>query len=317
MNLDEDLKDVLRLKKELSIEFEGRSIENIFDGEVVENEYGECYCIRRSAEVSSKIFKIDENAILTDLKVLPGIGDRTADKLKAEGYETIRDLTGHPLWEECAKNFLNLLDRENRNELNTEICSRFPASHPIHLYLSERHDEFLLFDLETMGLFGEPIILFGAARLKLKSAPSLEVSQFLLRGLSDEVSAIAAFKDEFDGLPLITFNGRRFDLPYFKRRATSYGIRYSFDGLHLDLLHFSRRFLSNNLPDCRLSTIEAHILGVKRDIDMPGSLVPAFYKEFLETGNAASLIPIVEHNFQDVVSLGELFLHLKKVSCID
>ena len=314
MNLDEDLSDALKLKKELSRKFEGVTVEEIFDGEVIENEFGECYCIRKSAEITSRPSKVDKDTILSDLKLIPGIGDKTQEKLKSGGYRTIKDLTTHPLWEGSAKNFLNLVEIGDFRNLQQEHLKNVSVSHPIHLHLSDYHDEFLLFDLETMGLYNVPIILFGAARLKLNGSGSVEVSQYLLRGLSEELSAIVAFQEEFDGLPLITFNGRRFDVPYLKKRAGFYGVKHSFDRFHLDLLHFSRRFLSKTLPDYRLSTIETHVLGVERDIDMPGALVPEFYRSFLETGNAGPLIPIVEHNFQDVVSLAELFLHLKKVS---
>ena len=314
MNLDEDLYGVLKLKKELSRRYSGLGIDEIFDGEVIENEYGECYCIRRRAEIKSMPSKIDKDAILSDLKLIPGIGDKTQDKLKNEGYRTIKDLTTHPLWEGHAKSLLGMIEARNFSELQDRFLKSVSVSHPIHLHLSDYHDEFLLLDLETMGLYDVPIILLGAARLRLNGSGSVEVSQYLLRGLSEELSAIVAFQEEFDGLPLITFNGRRFDVPYLKKRAGFYGVKHSFERFHLDLLHFSRRFLSKELPDCRLSTIETHILGVERDIDMPGALVPEFYRSFLDTGNAGPLIPIVEHNFQDVVSLAELFCHLKKVS---
>ena len=52
------------------------------------------------------------------------------------------------------------------------------------------------------------------------------------------------------------------------------------------------------------------ILGVERTEDIPGQMVPEFYETYLRTGNCGPLVPIVEHNRQDVLSLALLFIHL-------
>ena len=49
------------------------------------------------------------------------------------------------------------------------------------------------------------------------------------------------------------------------------------DLTHYDLLHFVRRFWKHSVYDCRLSTIENQFLGIKRDVDIPGMLVPEWY----------------------------------------
>ncbi|MEJ2281884.1 MAG: ribonuclease H-like domain-containing protein [Candidatus Bathyarchaeota archaeon] len=43
---------------------------------------------------------------------------------------------------------------------------------------------------------------------------------------------------------------------------------------------------------------------------MPGALVPQFYDTYLKTKNVGPLVAIVEHNKQDLVSLGTLFSRL-------
>jgi uncharacterized protein YprB with RNaseH-like and TPR domain len=63
------------------------------------------------------------------------------------------------------------------------------------------------------------------------------------------------------------------------------------------------------LPDCRLDTVEKYI-GVKRDVNIPGALVPHFYETYLRTKNVGPLVPIVEHNKQDLLTLGSLFSRL-------
>ncbi len=44
--------------------------------------------------------------------------------------------------------------------------------------------------------------------------------------------------------------------------------------------------------------------------DVPSSLVPEFYKTYLQTGNIGPLIPIVEHNQQDIITLALILSQL-------
>ena len=75
-------------------------------------------------------------------------------------------------------------------------------------------------------------------------------------------------------------------------------------------LHFSRRHWKDKFPSMRLAALEKEILGVYRTDDVPGQMVPEFYETYLRTGNCGPLVPVVEHNRQDVVSLARLFFHL-------
>ena len=83
---------------------------------------------------------------------------------------------------------------------------------------------------------------------------------------------------------------------------------------HFDVLHFSRRRWKDQLPSLRLSNLEREILGVSRDNDVPGQMVPEFYETYLRSGNPGPLVPIVRHNGQDVISLARLFFHLLEES---
>jgi uncharacterized protein YprB with RNaseH-like and TPR domain len=79
---------------------------------------------------------------------------------------------------------------------------------------------------------------------------------------------------------------------------------------HYDVLHFSRRRWKDQFPSLRLTSLELEILGISREEDIPGQMVPEFYETYLKTGNCGPLVPIIEHNKQDVVSLALLFFHL-------
>ena len=88
-----------------------------------------------------------------------------------------------------------------------------------------------------------------------------------------------------------------------------YGMDASLNNPHFDLLHFTRRALRSKLENCRLETVEQY-LGLKRGINIPSGLVPHFYQTYLKTRNIGPLVPILEHNKQDLLTLACLFSKL-------
>jgi uncharacterized protein YprB with RNaseH-like and TPR domain len=141
---------------------------------------------------------------------------------------------------------------------------------------------------------------------------SLSVHQYLLRDIAEEQAALMATISHLsaDRPSLVTFNGKSFDIPYLSDRLAYYGMESLANIPHFDVLHFSRRRWKDQFPSQRLTALEREVLGICRDDDIPGQMVPEFYAAYLKTGNCGPLVPIIEHNRQDVVSLALLFFHL-------
>ena len=57
------------------------------------------------------------------------------------------------------------------------------------------------------------------------------------------------------------------------------------------------------MPDCRLSTLEQRVLGHWREGDVPGSVIPSLYFDFLRRRHAGPLAGVFRHNRDDVLSL--------------
>jgi len=57
------------------------------------------------------------------------------------------------------------------------------------------------------------------------------------------------------------------------------------------------------LESCRLVELENQILGVERQGDLPGEMIPYCYFEYLRTAQAFKLVPIFHHNAIDILSL--------------
>lgn len=303
--------DALYLEGELIKKYQDKSLEDAISGEVVSNDQGECYSISTSCTSNFKLVPYQESRqhVISDLKVLSGIGPISEQALKRKGYKTVEDLKRHPRWKKQAIDYMRIVDNKEVDSIQKWLWQRLPKSHPLLHYLAGfcQDQDFAIIDIETLGLSERPIILLGIAK---PTKDHICTSQFLLRDIGDEPGAIWALISKLEpNLSLITFNGRSFDIPYIKQRLAYYGLDASLDNPHFDVLHFTRRALKHKLPDCRLDTVEKYI-GIKRDINIPGALVPHFYETYLKTKNVGPLVPIVEHNKQDLLTLGSLFSKL-------
>jgi tetratricopeptide (TPR) repeat protein len=72
---------------------------------------------------------------------------------------------------------------------------------------------------------------------------------------------------------------------------------------HLDLLFGARRLWKLRFDSCRLIDLENQILGVERQGDLPGDMIPYVYFEYLRTREAFQLAPIFHHNAIDILTL--------------
>jgi uncharacterized protein YprB with RNaseH-like and TPR domain len=303
--------EALKLEKQLIQQYKCKDLEQALSGKVVSNEQGECYAITSScASIFKKsTFEESRRVILSELKVLPGIGPVREQNLRQQGYFTVEDLETHPLWKKEARDFIRLIDGKELDATQRWLWQRLPKSHPLLHYLAGfcGDEDFVIVDIETLGLSERPIILLGIAK---PNKTHICISQFLLRDIPDEPSAIWALISQLEpNLSLITYNGRSFDIPYIKQRLAYYGLNASLDNQNFDVLHFTRRALKPKLTDCKLETVEKY-MGIKRNINIPGALVPHFYDTYLRTKNVGPLVAIVEHNKQDLLTLGSLFSKL-------
>lgn len=304
----QEIENAHKLQDDLLRKYEGKVLDDVLNGEVFKTSQGSCYMIEDSVNI--KVNTVNKNKvllqILNDLKLINGIGLSKECNLKAEGYETIEDLLNHPRFSSKASDFLDMLE----NSPNDCISGQYPSSHPYRLLSSSfgEIEDFLFFDIETMGLKDVPVILIGMARI---NGSRFDFKQYLSTDLEDEKSMLEGFLSNLDNKTVfVSFNGRSFDLPYIRGRVYHHGIYRNLKHNHLDLLHFSRREWGNTLPNCRLQTIEKHLFNIKRHDDVPSSQVPAFYKTYLKTGNIGPLIPIIEHNKLDVMTLAKILSRL-------
>ncbi|MGB5451262.1 MAG: ribonuclease H-like domain-containing protein [Sedimenticolaceae bacterium] len=173
--------------------------------------------------------------------------------------------------------------------------------------------DWVYIDTETTGLSGGAgnlAFMVGAARYT--DERRLEVRQYVLGSFASEARML---RELFDWVGsdavLVSYNGKCFDLPLLIGRLRMHRINAT-PGVsgHLDLMYSVRRAYRRHWPDCRLQTAERRLLGLSRVGDLPGAEAPAAWQSWLREGDTRQLLRVLEHNYQDVVSLALLHQRL-------
>ncbi|HEV2425205.1 MAG TPA: tetratricopeptide repeat protein [Terriglobia bacterium] len=175
--------------------------------------------------------------------------------------------------------------------------------------------ELIYLDTETTGLAGGTgtcAFLIGVGAIE---GSDFVVRQFFLRDYPEERAVLAALADLLAGYKgLVTFNGKTFDVPLLETRFRLARQRPPFGRMiHLDLLHPARQLWKLRLESCRLTHLEAEILGVGRSGDVDGADIPGIYFDYLRSGDARGLQPVFYHNALDIVTLAALTSELARI----
>lgn len=165
-------------------------------------------------------------------------------------------------------------------------------------------EECLFVDTETTGLSGGAGTTVFLTGLGFVDASEFVLEQVFLRSFEEEPAALRHVADRLVERPLqVTFVGKSFDRHRLHARMTLHRIDAPvLDPRHLDLYYLARRAWKDDLPDCRLRTVEERRLGVHRRDDLPGSEAPQAWLDWLRDGTGP-VDRVLEHNRLDVLSL--------------
>jgi hypothetical protein len=157
----------------------------------------------------------------------------------------------------------------------------------------------VVLDIETSGL-GASLVPFMAA-LAWHERGRMHLMQWTLHDGGAEREFLADVFACLDsvlrpGTRLLSYNGKSFDLPRLRVRAQRLALGAGAHGVpslaasHLDLVIPARRVLKGALPNCRLSTLEAELLGHKRRGDMGGMEIAELWERMAVTPGLAEAL---------------------------
>lgn len=294
------------LKEKLLIEYENKSLEDVMNCNISSGSFGDVLKITTKEKIDFDIQDNNfKNQMNCNLKLLPKIGVKTEQNLKNKGYNTIESLKSHDKYCDMASKFTENIDGMSYCEIidlldNNKYSKKCRDNILKSISLTEP-ENFKFMDIETKGLSNVPIILIGVAEIK---GNKIIASQYFLRDYTEEPSIIEAYLSHLDENSVhVTFNGKSFDVPFIKNRCLYNRVDANLDLPHLDLMYFAKNLWSDKLPNCQLQTIEKEIFGITRDEDVPGRYIPEYYDTYLSQDNIGPVVPIIEHNCQDIISL--------------
>lgn len=179
----------------------------------------------------------------------------------------------------------------------------------------------LFIDTETTGLAGGTGTKAFIVGIGFAEGSQFIVRQYFMPDYKHEPAMLSHFNEFLkDYVAIVSFNGRVFDVPLIKTRLIMNRISPGrWDDVHLDLLHPARRFWKNTLSSCSLSSLERGVLGVHRENDVPGYLIPGIYFDYIRHGDFSTIEKVLQHNLLDILSLSTLitrmWMHLEYAAC--
>jgi uncharacterized protein YprB with RNaseH-like and TPR domain len=301
------------LKEKLIDEYQDKSLNDVMECKEVSTSFGDVLKITKKEKID---FTLENNnfkqQMNNNLKLLPKIGLKTEENLKNKGYTTIESLQNHDRYGDVASKFIKSVDGMSYCEIidlldNNKYSKRCRDNVIKSISLTDP-ENFKFMDIETKGLSNVPIILIGVAEIKGNKIIS---SQYFLRDLDEEIAVLKGYFSHLDDDSVhVTFNGKTFDVQFIKNRLNYHRIDIDFDLAHIDLMYFAKYLWRDELPNCQLQTIEKYKFGIERVNDVPGQYIPGYYNTYLSQDNIGPMIPIIDHNRQDIISLADFLLKM-------
>lgn len=163
-------------------------------------------------------------------------------------------------------------------------------------------------DTETTGLAGGTgtcAFLVGVGAIE---DGGLRIRLFFMRDYDEEAAMLAGLTEFLAGFQvLVSYNGKAYDAPLLDTRYRLARLANPLERLaHLDLLFAARRLWRLRMDSCRLVELENQVLGLEREGDLPGEMIPYYYFEYLRTRQAFRLVPLFHHNMMDIATLAAL-----------
>jgi len=169
----------------------------------------------------------------------------------------------------------------------------------------------LFFDTETTGLAGGTGTVPFLIGIAWFEDESMRIQQLFLPEMGREAPMLHRLRERVQQSScVVSFNGKAFDWPLLRTRFVLNRVPAPALPPHLDLLHCARRVLKARLQSVRLVELERKVLGMYREDDVSGALIPQLYFDYLDGGDVSPMAKVIEHNANDLIALAALVAEL-------
>ncbi|WP_281887259.1 ribonuclease H-like domain-containing protein [Paenibacillus sp. YYML68] len=253
-------------------------------------------------------FPLDHRHGVAELGELAGRGDALQRLLSAPKRTTARRTSIAPPSSRAAAANTTAATQGVSVELR-------PPSEDVQTPTYTNVSKLLFIDTETTGLgqgAGNVPFMVG---IGFYEEDHFMIEQMLIRHPGEEASMLEYLQTKLVERPvLISYNGKSFDWPIVRNRFIMNRVPLPAEPQgHIDFLYPSRSLWRHTLASCRLGQVESDRLGVLREDDVPGSMAPVLYFQYLAERDPNVLAGVFRHNEWDVLTLAGLAIHFAKL----
>ncbi len=235
---------------------------------------------------------------------LDGVGERLEKNIWHQGVLDWKDFREKDDIDGIGKirkrKFDNFIKKAEKNleKSNKKFFSyQFPSKHYWRLF-KEFSDDVAYIDIETTGLD------FSKNKVTVVGIYDGESSSVFVYG--DDLNTDNLQKELDKHSILVSFNGKRFDIPFLKQKFPD----LTFDHPHIDLMYGCRRIgLSGGLKNIE-KCLNIQRTGDGKDVD--GREAVRLWKRFERSNDKEALHRLVEYNKKDIKNLKPLMEHVYK-----
>ena len=296
-------------------QYKGLTINELYpNNHIVKNDMGQFMeIIWENVNVPQDLnLKSSKRSIIYNLKTIYYIGEYVERRLKERGVKSLYDLKHLIKYGKSANELLKLIKEKDYNALINNQCI-----HDIDASFCFNLRDFLFLDIETLDLYDGPMIIIG---LGYFTNSSFEIHILYARDVSEEIAICEHLKNcVFPNFKsFVTYNGKTFDIPYMARRFIYYynnnpmikkqdKLYDSVNNIyhHIDLYHNCRRMFKGLYEKYSLTNMEEKLLDLKRENEMPSSLIGLSYRKYLQDPHryVGLMKECIDHNYFDVYSM--------------
>jgi uncharacterized protein len=168
-----------------------------------------------------------------------------------------------------------------------------------------KFEKVAVIDTETTGLAGGTGTYPFIIGVGFWMGNRFVVRQYILRDFFEEPAQLSALAADLSGtMSILTYNGKTFDMPLLRTRFRINRMDIPFaEHIHFDFIHPCRRLYKRHFDSLSLTNLEEKVLGFEREDDVPAHLIPRIYFDYLQNRDESLLMPILNHNRNDIVGL--------------
>ena len=184
--------------------------------------------------------------------------------------------------------------------INTNLYSEVFSITP-----PETTQRLLFIDTETTGLAGGTGTVAFLIGLGFIESPTFVIHQYFITQMNHEEGMLELLQQVITNFScLVSYNGKSYDIPLLNSRFVLNRMQPIPENMeHIDLLHPTRTFWKYSMENCKLKTVETDLLGLYREDDIPGEMIPDAYFDYLRSRRIDKIERIFYHNRFDIITM--------------